>query len=95
MRWNLEEWEVFDYIIRIIIFTDVIAKNFDRNRLQKTENILRMYGLVKEYYMLQVILRWENSEGNSLEEIIYSTKDTESIYSVGIMDQTNKEEKWL
>lgn len=36
-----------DYIIRIIIFTDVIVKNFDRNRLQKTENILRMYGFGK------------------------------------------------
>lgn len=40
-----------------------------------------------------MILRWEISEGNSLEEIIYSIKDTESISSIEIMDQTNKEEK--
>lgn len=43
-----------DYIIRIIIFTVLIVKNFDRNRLQKTEEILRMYGLVKERVVLSV-----------------------------------------
>lgn len=39
------------------------------------------------------MLKWEISEENSLEDIIYSTKDAESIYSTGIIDQTNKEEK--
>lgn len=44
-----------DDIIRIIIFIVLIVKNFDRNRLQKIEEILRMYGLVKERVVLSVI----------------------------------------